>query len=66
MLETSGLHSQHLTYPSTHSPTRPPRRCYLVQRMRQESLGQATITFNKWVEDRKELGHLLHHVTLDT
>jgi hypothetical protein len=34
--------------------------------MRQESLGQATITFNKWVEDRKELGHLLHHVTLDT
>jgi hypothetical protein len=37
-----------------------------MQRQRQESLGQATVNFSRWMEDRRELGHLLNHMNLDT
>jgi hypothetical protein len=41
-------------------------RCYLVQRQRAEQLGRSAPDFTKWVEDRRELGHLMHHLNLDT
>ncbi|WIA11258.1 hypothetical protein OEZ85_011384 [Tetradesmus obliquus] len=41
-------------------------RCYLVQRQRAEQLGRTAPDFTKWVEDRRELGHLMHHLNLDT
>ncbi|KAF6255732.1 inositol hexakisphosphate-domain-containing protein [Scenedesmus sp. NREL 46B-D3] len=41
-------------------------RCYLVQRQRAEQLGRSAPDFTKWMEDRRELGHLMHHINLDT
>eukprot|EP00775_Hariotina_reticulata_P011247 gene11247-11396_t len=41
-------------------------RCYLVQRQRAEQLGRTMPDFSKWMDDRRELGHLLTHLNLDT
>lgn len=41
-------------------------RCYLVQRQRAEQLGRSIPEFSKWMDDRRELGHLLTHLNLDT
>jgi hypothetical protein len=41
-------------------------RCYLVQRQRAEQLGRPIVDFTRWVDDRRELGHLLNHINLDT
>jgi hypothetical protein len=41
-------------------------RCYLVQRQRAEQLGRSAPGFTKWVEDRRELSHLLNHANLNT
>lgn len=42
------------------------RRCYLVQRQRAEQLGRSVPGFTRWVEDRRELSHLLGHANLNT
>jgi len=43
-----------------------PARCYLVQRQRAEQLGRSVPGFTRWVEDRRELIHLLNHANLNT
>jgi hypothetical protein len=37
-----------------------------VQRQRAEQLGRPAPCFTRWVDDRRELAHLLAHASLNT